>query len=170
MNEHLRISCWYIWHIPWRTTLWLGFLAYFTAPSESDGPDKFHLGLTYHTLKIPQGGKLSYYGKVEIKVQDQKCIFSACELDEDCGGGLFWALNTSKLIRPPLISTLQHSYRRSITKQIFYCQADPNPRPPPYGQLFAIFLGCVFYARQWICVLNRISHKKKAIFLELGKQ
>ena len=43
-----------------------------------------------------------------------------------------------------LISTLQHSYRRGITKQIFYCQADPHPSPPPYGQLF---WGCVFYAR-----------------------
>ena len=43
------------------------FLAYFMAPSESDGPDKFHLGLTYHTLEIHQGGKISDYGKVGVK-------------------------------------------------------------------------------------------------------
>ena len=44
---------------------------------------------------------------------------------------------------------------------------DPPPAPPPNGQLFMIFLVVCLNPDMHICVLKRISHKKRPAPLDM---
>ena len=55
-----------------------------------------------------------------------------------------------------------------LQKKVFYGQADRKRWPPhPYSRLFVIFLVYLWPYIMIICILKRILHEKKSIFIQL---
>ena len=62
--------------------MWLGFLAYFIAPSESEDSHKFHLGLTINISHIENSSKGQNFRLWKSGDQEQKCDLFSLEIGQ----------------------------------------------------------------------------------------